>query len=347
VPGLIPEEVRASRSFATGIRRLAEQTGHRYRDVAELGWTYLQEMAAGHSRRAINLFERFGRLLMPAYTVEVDENKLNALRSVHVSVGDPRSLCAALGARIEGDGEARRHRVEKVALRCATGSVAPRRSHRPLWSRSPCSVPTTAHSRWGTSKPSSFIRYFERRKLAMTRDLAQPGELRHTLDRLSDNGVVARFDGGLEPVWGVSPDRRHDAAFYRNSIMHMLVDRAIVELVLAAAALWASSSATSRPLRRCLAGSPATLPACLSRGRVPARTAAELLASTDRVTPRLGAVRLALLVLHGGADVIATPAGARVVYEKTGSIDKHSMCRTVSTTRSSTNPRRTRSSTTS
>jgi alpha-beta hydrolase superfamily lysophospholipase len=33
-------------------------------------------------------------------------------------------------------------------------------------------------------------------------------------------------------------------------------------------------------------------------------------------------MRLPLLVLHGGADVIATPAGARMVYARAGSVDK-------------------------
>ena len=58
------------------------------------------------------------------------------------------------------------------------------------------------------------------------------------------------------------------------------------------------------------------------RGRVPVRTAAELLVSADRVTPRLASVRLPLLVLHGGADPVATPAGARMVYERAVSVDK-------------------------
>ena len=58
------------------------------------------------------------------------------------------------------------------------------------------------------------------------------------------------------------------------------------------------------------------------RGRVPVRTAAELLVSAGRVTPRLGKVRMPLLVLHGGADVLATPAGARMVHERAGSVDK-------------------------
>jgi acylglycerol lipase len=58
------------------------------------------------------------------------------------------------------------------------------------------------------------------------------------------------------------------------------------------------------------------------RGRVPVRTAAELLLSAARVTPRLGSVRLPLLVMHGGADVLATPAGARLVHDRAGSVDK-------------------------
>ena len=58
------------------------------------------------------------------------------------------------------------------------------------------------------------------------------------------------------------------------------------------------------------------------RGKAPARTLAELLESAERVAPRLGTVRLPLLVLQGGADVIVAPAGARLVHERAGSRDK-------------------------
>ena len=412
LPRLVPEEVRASRSFTTGVRRLSEQTGRRPDDIAELTGSYLQEMAAAHSRLAIDLFERFGRLLMRAYTVEVDENRLEALRAlnrnhtlvflpnhrsyldpfvvrstllahrfpanhafagnnmswwpmgdwvrrtgniilrrsigddavykfvlreylgylirkrlnlewyieggrtrtgklrppkyglltylvdafeqldngpdvylvpmsivydglpevssltaeqrgaakkaetiswllnyprstgrgfgkVHIGVGEPLSLREALGAReTETDDEARRHRVQKVAFEVC---------HRINRSTPVTSTALVTLALLGVDDRAltlgdieavvaPFIRYFERRKLPVTRDLARPGELRHTLDWLTDNGVVVRFDEGLEPVWGISPDRHLDAAFYRNSIVHMLLDRAIVELVLAAAA---------------------------------------------------------------------------------------------------------------
>jgi glycerol-3-phosphate O-acyltransferase len=409
---LVPEDVRMTASFATGIRRLAAQTGRSREDVARLASTYLQEMAASHSPLAVDLFERFGRLLMRAYTVEVDEKKVEALRAlnrdhtlvflpnhrsyldpfvirsillthdfppnhafagnnmswwpmgawtrrtgniivrrsigddpvykfvirqylgnligkrlnlewyieggrtrtgklrppryglltylvdafealdhcpdpylvpvsivydglpevasltaeqrgtekksesiswllnyprstgrgfgkVHVGIGEPVSLRQALGPRQpDANGEGRRHRVERVAFEvCHRINRATPVTSTALVTLALLGVDDRALTLGDIEAVvAPFIRHFERRNLAMTRDLAQPGELRHTLDWLSDNGVVVRFDGGLEPVWGISPNRHLDAAFYRNSILHTVLDRAIVELVLAAAA---------------------------------------------------------------------------------------------------------------
>jgi acylglycerol lipase len=58
------------------------------------------------------------------------------------------------------------------------------------------------------------------------------------------------------------------------------------------------------------------------RGRAPVRTAAELVSSAERLAPRLGSLRLPLLVLHGQADAVASPDGARMVYERACSADK-------------------------
>jgi glycerol-3-phosphate O-acyltransferase len=157
----------------------------------------------------------------------------------HVGVGEPLSLREALGPRgSDANGEARRHRVERVAFEvCHRINRATPVTATALVTLALLGVDDRALTLEDIETVvAPFVRYFERRNLAVTRDLAQPGELRHTLDWLSDNGVVVRFDGGLEPVWGISPDRHLDAAFYRNSILHMLLDRAIVELVLAAAA---------------------------------------------------------------------------------------------------------------
>lgn len=412
VPQLTLEEVRTSHSFATGIRLLAGQTGRSHDSISELTGRYLQEMAAAHSRLAIGLFERFGRLLMRAYTVDVDEQKIAALRAfdrdhmlvflpnhrsyldpfvmrsvllahgfpanhcfagnnmswwpmgawtrrtgniilrrsigddpvykfvlreylsylmgkrlnlewyieggrtrtgklrpprfgllsylvhafeqpgsrsdvylvpvsivydglpevasltaeqrgtkkkaesiswllnyprstgrgfgkVHVGLGEPLSLRQALGSPdTDSHGEARRHRVEKVAFEvCHRINRATPVTATALVTLALLGVDDRALTLGDVDAVvTPFIRYFERRKLAVTRDLGNTDELRRTLNWLSDNGVVVRFEGGLEPVWGISPEGHLDAAFYRNSIVHMLLDRAIVELVLAAAA---------------------------------------------------------------------------------------------------------------
>jgi acylglycerol lipase len=58
------------------------------------------------------------------------------------------------------------------------------------------------------------------------------------------------------------------------------------------------------------------------RGKVPMRTIGELFASSDRVTPLLGSVTLPVLVLHGGADPVAQPAGSTMIHDRVSSTDK-------------------------
>lgn len=60
--------------------------------------------------------------------------------------------------------------------------------------------------------------------------------LRHTLGVLTDAGVLTRFDGGTDAVWSIAPGSHAVAAYYRNGAVHHLVNRAIVELALLAAA---------------------------------------------------------------------------------------------------------------
>jgi glycerol-3-phosphate O-acyltransferase len=47
-------------------------------------------------------------------------------------------------------------------------------------------------------------------------------------------GVVERFDGGPQTVWSIGPDRHHVAAFYRNGVLHHLLNRAVLEMALLA-----------------------------------------------------------------------------------------------------------------
>src|SRR5262249_14995065 len=55
------------------------------------------------------------------------------------------------------------------------------------------------------------------------------------LAALCRHGVASRYDRGTEPVWSIGAERHLEAAFYRNSVLHFFVTRAIAELVLVAA----------------------------------------------------------------------------------------------------------------
>ena len=63
-------------------------------------------------------------------------------------------------------------------------------------------------------------------------DLDQADGVRQALDALCRHGVARCYAGGTEPVWSITPERHLEAAFYRNSILHFFLNRAIAELVL-------------------------------------------------------------------------------------------------------------------
>lgn len=66
-------------------------------------------------------------------------------------------------------------------------------------------------------------------------DLTNKSTIRWTLHQMVDSGVVSVYDAGTEAVWGIGADQHLVAAFYRNTAIHILVDRAIAELALLAA----------------------------------------------------------------------------------------------------------------
>lgn len=60
--------------------------------------------------------------------------------------------------------------------------------------------------------------------------------LRRTLQELVASGVLEAYDRGTETVWRIANDKHLVAAFYRNTAIHVFVDRAVGELALLAAA---------------------------------------------------------------------------------------------------------------
>ncbi len=76
-------------------------------------------------------------------------------------------------------------------------------------------------------------------------DLTNRSTIRWTLHQMVASGVVSVYDAGTEAVWGIGADRHLVAAFYRNTAIHILVDRAIAEMALLAAVETSATSATS------------------------------------------------------------------------------------------------------
>jgi glycerol-3-phosphate O-acyltransferase len=66
-------------------------------------------------------------------------------------------------------------------------------------------------------------------------DLTNRSTIRWTLHELVASGVVSVYDAGTEAVWGIGEDQHLVAAFYRNTAIHILVDRAVAEMALLAA----------------------------------------------------------------------------------------------------------------
>jgi glycerol-3-phosphate O-acyltransferase len=65
---------------------------------------------------------------------------------------------------------------------------------------------------------------------ASLRALAAPEPVRATLDALRQGGLVSYSGEGREPVWLIGPDQQLAATFYRNSLVHFVLDTALCEL---------------------------------------------------------------------------------------------------------------------
>jgi alpha-beta hydrolase superfamily lysophospholipase len=58
------------------------------------------------------------------------------------------------------------------------------------------------------------------------------------------------------------------------------------------------------------------------RGKIPARTAAELARMWRELPSQMSRITLPILILHGSADRLATPQGSKLLYERVSSSDK-------------------------
>ena len=72
--------------------------------------------------------------------------------------------------------------------------------------------------------------------LAESARIDQPGKLDEALAALTGSGVIARYEAGGEVLYAIAGDQHIAAAFYRNSMLHFVLERAIGELAVLRAA---------------------------------------------------------------------------------------------------------------
>lgn len=163
------------------------------------------------------------------------------LGSAYIRFGEPLSLREAVALTVDEDGVPRpRLAVSKVSIEVSNriNAVTP---------ITPAAVITFALLDNGgraitVDQGLDVIRplmdYIHARDLPMISDLdaTRPEVLRQTLDNLIREGVVSTYSDGADPVYWVELQKHHEAAFYRNTMIHFFVARAITELAAVAAA---------------------------------------------------------------------------------------------------------------
>lgn len=81
---------------------------------------------------------------------------------------------------------------------------------------------------------TQIIRWARERGIRLSRELeaGDSDELGATVDTLVASGLLTRYDHGSERVYSIDPSKHSMASYYRNSIAHHFLDRAIIELAL-------------------------------------------------------------------------------------------------------------------
>jgi glycerol-3-phosphate O-acyltransferase len=79
------------------------------------------------------------------------------------------------------------------------------------------------------------VRWCHERGIRLTSDFSHEGlgHIRKLTDCMVATGLVIRYDEGSDVVFGIEPARHPLASYYRNTIIHHFVDKAILELALA------------------------------------------------------------------------------------------------------------------
>lgn len=156
------------------------------------------------------------------------------LGRAYVSIGEPFPLRERMAA-LRAEGNDTSQAVERVAIDA---------SHRINRATPVTTTAVVCLALLGADRALTFervldtveplARYIRDRRwpVAGAASLTDKSTIRRALQELVASGVLAVFDAGTEPVWRIAPEQHLVAAFYRNTVIHMLVERAIGEVSL-------------------------------------------------------------------------------------------------------------------
>jgi len=157
------------------------------------------------------------------------------LGRAHLRFGEPLSLADAVNLTLDDEGKPRpRLAVPKVAFETANriNAVTPVTPSAMLTFALLDNGDRAITVEEGRRILQPLLTYIQRRNLPLTQqvNLDDYGPLRDTLRNLVQEGVVTQYEGPTERVFYVSLDHQHEAAFYRNTVIHFFINRAIAEL---------------------------------------------------------------------------------------------------------------------
>jgi glycerol-3-phosphate O-acyltransferase len=69
-------------------------------------------------------------------------------------------------------------------------------------------------------------------RLSSDLDIDNISHLRQLLDHMLAEKLIAKYDEGPDEVYGITPEQHRVASYYRNTIIHFFVNKAIIELAL-------------------------------------------------------------------------------------------------------------------
>jgi glycerol-3-phosphate O-acyltransferase len=155
------------------------------------------------------------------------------LGRIHIRFAEPISLREYLDR--SGDD---RLLTEKLAFQISNRINAVTRSRRPRWPARSCSARASGRSARRVRRAGrALVDYARERGIGLTADVAAGAEsaVRCATRRSPERASSERW-AGSEPVYHVTEKGRHAASYYRNTVIHFMLARAIAELGARAAA---------------------------------------------------------------------------------------------------------------